>query len=88
MKYVDKDEKEIIESYNKAEWKSIPKKEQLVYVKAAKESLVKRKRINVRLTTKDFHDIQVKAIEEGIPYQTLIGSLIHKFNTGKVLIAK
>ncbi len=84
MKYIDKEEKELIESYDKGEWKSIKKKDQKVYVKAAKESISKNKRINIRLTTKDYHDIQVKAIEEGIPYQTLISSIIHKYNKGKL----
>jgi len=84
MKYLDKEEKELMESYGKGEWKPIKKKDQKVYVKAAKESISKNKRINIRLTTKDYHDIQVKAIEEGIPYQTLISSIIHKYNKGKL----
>ncbi|MCL4511756.1 MAG: antitoxin [Bacteroidetes bacterium] len=84
MKYVDKEEKELIESYEKGEWKPIRKKDQKVYIRAAKESVAKNKRINIRLTPKDYHDIQVKALEEGIPYQTLISSLIHKYNKGKL----
>lgn len=84
MKYLDEEEKELVESFEKGEWKSIDKKEQKKYIKAAKESLAKNKRINISLTTKDFHDIQIKAIEEGIPYQTLISSLIHKFNKGEL----
>ena len=84
MKYLDKEEKELIESFEKGEWKSIKKKEQKAYIEAAKISLAKNKRINIRLTTKDYHDIQIKAIEEGIPYQTLISSLIHKYNKGEL----
>ncbi len=84
MKYLDKEEKELIESFEKGEWKSIKKKEQKTYIEAAKVSLTKNKRINIRLTTKDYHDIQIKAIEEGIPYQTLISSLIHKYNKGEL----
>ncbi len=84
MKFINREEKELIESYEKGEWKPIKKKGQKVYVKAARESISKNKRINIRLTTKDYHDIQVKAIEEGIPYQTLISSLIHKYNKGKL----
>lgn len=84
MKYLDKEEKELIESYNRGEWKPIKKKDQKVYVKAAKESITKSKRINIRLTAKDYHDIQVKAVEEGIPYQTLISSIIHKYNKGEL----
>ena len=84
MKYIDKEEKDLIESYEKGEWKPVKKKDKSVYVKAAKESLTKNKRINIRLTSKDYHDIQVKALEEGIPYQTLISSIIHKYNKGEL----
>jgi len=84
MKYLDKEEKEFIESYENGEWKAIKKKNNKVYLKAAKESISKNKRINIRLTPKDYHDIQVKAIEEGIPYQTLISCLIHNYNKGEL----
>lgn len=82
MKYLDKEEKDLIESYEKGEWKPMKKKDQKVYVKAAKQSISKNRRINIRLTSKDYHDIQIKAVEEGIPYQTLISSIIHKYNKG------
>ena len=89
MKYIDKEEKEFIESYNRGEWRSLKDKKKLSkYVKAVKESLSKNKRINIRITSKDLNDIQVKAIEEGIPYQTLISSLIHKYNSGKLVKIK
>ncbi len=84
MKYLDKEEKELIESYNKGEWNSVKRKDKKKYEQAAKESLAKNKRINIRLTSKDYNDIQVKAIEEGIPYQTLIASIIHKYNKGEL----
>ncbi len=54
MKYSNREEKELIESYNKGEWKSVKKKHRDVYVKAAKESISKSKRINIRLTPKDY----------------------------------
>jgi predicted DNA binding CopG/RHH family protein len=89
MKYIDKEEKEFVESYNRGEWRSIKDKKKLSkYIEAAKESLNKNKRINIRLTSKDLNDIQVKAIAEGIPYQTLISSLIHKYNSGKLVEKK
>lgn len=84
MKYLDKEEKELLESYERGEWKPIKKKDQKPYIKAAKDSITKSKRINIRLTAKDYHDIQVKAVEEGIPYQTLISSIIHKYNKGEL----
>jgi predicted DNA binding CopG/RHH family protein len=84
MKYLDKEEQELIESYKKGEWKPIKKKDRKEYVTSAKESISKNKRINIRLTTKDYHDIQVRAIKEGMPYQTLISSIIHKYNKGEL----
>lgn len=84
MKYMDKEEKELIESFNRGEWSSIKDKDKNIYVAAAKENFTKNKRINIRLTTKDYIHIQAKALEEGIPYQTLISSIIHKYNSGKL----
>lgn len=82
MDYLDKEEKNSIESYDRGEWKSVNKMES--FTEAANQSLKKNKRINIRLTDKDYQDIQLKAMEEGIPYQTLISSIIHKYNTGKL----
>jgi len=45
---------------------------------------LKNIRLNIRLTEKDFSDIQVKEMEEGIPYQTLISNIIHKYNIGEL----
>jgi predicted DNA binding CopG/RHH family protein len=84
MQYIDNEEKEFVESFNNGEWKSTKKKDQQVFTEAAKNSITKSKRINIRLTSKDFYDIQAKALEEGIPYQTLISSIIHKYNKGKL----
>ena len=82
MDYLDKEEKEIIESYENDEWISSDDKLKESITKAAQKSQLKNKRINIRLTEKDYHDIQAKAQEEGIPYQTLISSIIHKYNKG------
>lgn len=82
MEYIDKEEKKIIDSYENDEWVSMNKNKQDSYKKAAQKSSLKSKRINIRLTEKDYQDIQVKAMEEGIPYQTLISSIIHKYVKG------
>ncbi|MBI5402356.1 MAG: antitoxin [Ignavibacteriae bacterium] len=84
MKYIDKEEINIAESFKKGEWTSVKGVNKKKFAKEAKFSLAKNKRINIRLTQKDFNDIQVKAIEEGIPYQTLISSIIHKYNKGEL----
>lgn len=41
-------------------------------------------RINIRISSKDLNALQVRALEEGLPYQTLISSLIHKFVSGRL----
>lgn len=82
MDYIDKEEEEINESYENEEWVSSGDDLQDEIRQAAKKSTLKNKRINIRLTEKDFKDIQAKAMEEGIPYQTLISSIIHKYNKG------
>jgi predicted DNA binding CopG/RHH family protein len=87
--YLDKDERELAESLENEEWVSdLTKKEKKRYQEYARYSLSKQKRINIRMTERDLMKIQARAIEEGIPYQSLISMLIHKYNEGKVLIKK
>lgn len=85
---IDNDEKELFESLENGEWELVKnlKEEKIKAIKAARNTLKKDKRINLRLTEKDYHQIQVKAIEEGIPYQTLISSLIHKYLNGSLSV--
>jgi len=54
-------------------------------VQAARNTLRKDKRINLRLSQKDYHQIQIRAIEEGIPYQTLIAGIVHKYLNGLLI---
>ena len=84
---LDKDEQDILKSVEKGEWKSIDNLQESIkrYSVYAKSALKKDKRINIRISNRDLEIIQRKAIEEGIPYQTLIASLIHKFTTGRLI---
>jgi predicted DNA binding CopG/RHH family protein len=85
--YVDKDEMELAKSLENEEWVSdLTKKEKKQYEEYARNSLTKQKRINIRMTERDLKKIQAKAIEEGLPYQSLISMLIHKYNEGKVSV--
>ena len=87
VKYIDKDEMELAKSLETEEWVSdLPKKDKNRYEEYARTSLTKQKRINIRMTERDLKKIQAKAIEEGVPYQSLIAMLIHKYNEGKVSI--
>ena len=51
---------------------------------SAKSTLSKSKHISIRLSEKDLHKLKVKAIENGIPYQTLVGALIHQYTEDKI----
>ena len=81
---LDAEEKELLDSYNRGEWKSSTnlKKEILLAKKVAANSLRKDARINIRLSTSDLIRIKQKAAFEGIPYQTLIASILHKYAAG------
>jgi len=81
---LDQEEKDLMESVERDEWQPIRNitEEKEKAMLAARNTLKKDKRINLRLTQKDYHQIQIKAIEEGIPYQTLISSLVHKYLNG------
>ena len=83
---IDKEEKELMESIERDEWKPVKniKQEKEKAVAAARKALKKDKRINLRISEKDYHQIQIKAIEEGIPYQTFISSIIHKYLNGSL----
>ena len=87
--YLDDDEKQLAELLESEEWVSdLTKKEKQKYEVAARYSLNKQMRINIRMTERDLKKIRAKAIEEGIPYQSLISMLIHKYNEGKMTIRK
>jgi predicted DNA binding CopG/RHH family protein len=87
--YLDKEERELAESLDKDEWVSdLDKKGKKQYEAYAGYSLNKQKRINIRMTERDLKKIRAKAIEEGIPYQSLISMLVHKFNEGKITFSK
>jgi len=81
---IDQEEKDLMASIERDEWRPVKNidQEREKAIAAARNTLKKDKRINLRLTQKDYHQIQVKAIEEGIPYQTLISSLVHKYLNG------
>jgi predicted DNA binding CopG/RHH family protein len=65
--------------------KSVATKTELAKFKeAARATSIKNQRVNIRLSSGDLNDIQVRALEEGMPYQTLIASVLHKYVTGRL----
>ena len=79
-------EKRILAAYNRDEFKSIQSPEQLENVRsAARATRLKDQRINIRMSADDLHDIREIAREEGLPYQSLIASILHKYVTGRLV---
>ena len=85
MPKIDDYELEILGAYEKGKLKSVATKAALAKFKAAaRATAIKDRRVNIRLSSGDLSDIQVKALEEGVPYQTLIASVLHKYVTGRL----
>ena len=85
MKKIEKKEREILKSFENGEWQPMKEleKKKKDYSKYAKNTAAKNKRINIRLSEKVLAEIKARSLEEGIPYQTLIASIIHKYVQGK-----
>ncbi|OGW60482.1 MAG: antitoxin [Nitrospirae bacterium RBG_16_64_22] len=86
MAKTDLKEKKILESVERGEWKSVSrlKSEKQRFGRYAEAAFRKDRRINIRISGKDLMALQKRALEEGIPYQTLISSLLHKFVSGRL----
>ena len=84
--HLSKEEKNILESYEKGEWKSAKnlKSEIRKHLAVAKSTLKKDRRINIRISSKDLEELQAMAAENGLPYQTLISSVLHRYVTGRL----
>ena len=80
-------EEDILTSFEKEEWHSVPhlKDEIARHAANAAATLTKDKRINIRLSSRDLEDVQTRAAEEGMPYQTLIASVLHKYVSGRLI---
>lgn len=82
MKYyeLDKEEKELLEEFERGEWTPVKNqaKAKKEAIEAARNTLNKPRNINIRLTERDLLKLKAKAIAEGIPYQTLVSSILHR----------
>lgn len=83
---LDNEEQELLESIKNDEWKSVNNIDELK--SQAKEyataTLKKDKRMNIRIAERDLLNLKVKALEEGLPYQTLVSMVLHKYVTGQL----
>jgi predicted DNA binding CopG/RHH family protein len=82
---LDQEEKEILEAFEKGELKPVRNSSALLAKLrvAARNTIKKDKRVNIRISGKDLTELQVRAIEDGIPYQTLMSSVLHKYASGR-----
>ena len=81
---LDPYEQEILDAFEAGKLNYIATKSELDQLRAAaRATAIKDQRINIRLSTGDLRDLQTKALQEGMPYQTLIASILHKYVTGK-----
>lgn len=86
MTRLDKEEREILRAFDRGELKSIPEKEaELKKHREYAAAIFKAdQRIYIRLSTKDLTALQKRALSEGVPYQTLIASILHKYVEGQL----
>ncbi len=82
-KKLDREELELLEAFEAGEFKSVLKEERLTQLaKFAEETIKKDKRINIRISSRDLEALQRRALEEGLPYQSLVSSVLHKYVSG------
>ncbi len=81
------EEKRLLDSVEKGEWKRIPDftQEAARYQATARATLRKDKRVNIRMAERDLVRFQKTAVQEGLPYQTLISSVLHKYINGRLV---
>jgi predicted DNA binding CopG/RHH family protein len=78
-------EKELLKSYDDDEWVSVANPTDMErYKLAAKSTFKKDKRVNIRMSEMDLELLQERALIEGLPYQTLMSSVLHKYVTGRL----
>lgn len=81
------EEKSLLNSVERGEWKRISDFQQEAgrYRQAARATLRKDKRVNIRMAERDLVRLQKTALHEGLPYQTLLSSILHKFINGRLV---
>lgn len=83
---LDKEERGILDSFERGEWKSVKNLKQEIsrHRQYARNTLRKDRRVNIRISSKDLEELQAIAVAEGIPYQTLMGSVLHRYASGRL----
>jgi len=86
FEYIDDDEREIVASLEADEWISVADADtgKAEATEIARSTMRKDRRMNVRISERDMRNLKIRAAEEGIPYQTLVTMVLHKYVTGQL----
>lgn len=85
MPKIDHYERHILDAFERDQLASVATKAELARFKAAaRATAIKDRRVNIRMSSGDLNDLQVRALEEGVPYQTLIASVLHQYVSGRL----
>jgi len=89
-KKLDKEEQDILDSFERGEWKPVKNRKREIkrHEQYARNTIKKDKRVNIRISSKDLEEIQSIAVADGIPYQTLMSSVLHRFVGGRLVEPK
>jgi predicted DNA binding CopG/RHH family protein len=87
MARLDPEEQDLLDSVERGEWQSIERRNEAFerYRDYAHTTFKKDRRVNIRISRKDLEALQKRALEEGMPYQTLLASILHKFAAGRLV---
>ena len=87
---LEKEEKQLLDSLESGQWKSVPRLQSEIrkHGQYAKNTMRKDKRVNIRISSRDLEQLQTMAMEDGIPYQTLMSSILHRFLAGRLVEPK
>ena len=87
MSKLSRAEREVLEAFERGELKSVENVEQVMaeHRRVAEDTARKDARINIRLSSKDLRALQSRALREGVPYQTLVASVLHRYVVGQLV---
>jgi predicted DNA binding CopG/RHH family protein len=82
---LSQEERDILKDFEEGEFESVLSQKRIEELQAiAAETFKKDRRINIRLSSRDLEGLQRRALEEGMPYQTLVSSILHKYVSGSL----
>lgn len=87
MSKLTTEERELLKSYEAGEWHPVPDsaKVKQLHREYAAATFQKDARINIRISSRDLRLLQKRALSEGLPYQTMISALLHKYVEGRLV---